>query len=209
VGVGVPEPRIFLSHYEIAPFDTTQIHVYTPIDVDRWDLIFVFEDSSKVTDFADDFSSATTLIPDDTTHVHPAFDDTRQRMSKESETVTVILNTFRDWGTGIEVKATASTTFRIVSNDEFYLDRNIFKPDQETPIEMQFKLGYGRWSTLNIYDVSGALIRKLVAGNYDGGWNYEYWDGRDDKGRRVGSGVYVAILISGDFYQARKFILVR
>ena len=209
VGVEVPPPQIYLSHYEVAPFDTTQIRVYTPIDVDDWDLTFVFEDSSRVTDFADAFISSTSLIPNDTVHVHPAFDDTRQRMSKESETVRVVLSTFRDWGTGDAVRTTASTTFRIVSNNAFFLDKNVFKPDQEDPIELQFKLSYGRWAEINIYDVSGALIRKAVAGDYDGGYNTEYWDGRDDEGRRVGSGVYVAILVSGEFYQARKFILVR
>lgn len=209
VGVEVPSPEIDLSHYIVAPFDTTQIRVYTPMDVDRWDLVIVFEDSSRITDFADGFISANPLLPDDTTHVHPAFDDTRQRMPRESETVRVILNTFRDWGTGDEVKAAASTTFRIVSSDAFFLDRNVFKPGREDPIELQFKLSYGRRAEINIYDVSGALVRKAVAGEYSGGLNYETWDGRDDEGRRVGSGVYVAILISGDFYKARKFILVR
>jgi len=35
------------------------------------------------------------------------------------------------------------------------------------------------------------------------------WDGKDDKGRPVASGVYVYKIKAGDFVEARKMVLMR
>jgi flagellar hook assembly protein FlgD len=43
---------------------------------------------------------------------------------------------------------------------------------------------------LRLYDVSGRLVRTLVRGPMAAGVHRATWDGRDDGGRSVGSGVY-------------------
>jgi hypothetical protein len=45
---------------------------------------------------------------------------------------------------------------------------------------------------LDIYDVSGRRVRRLVDGPMGGGPQTVPWDGRDDRGRSVASGVYFA-----------------
>jgi flagellar hook assembly protein FlgD len=49
---------------------------------------------------------------------------------------------------------------------------------------------------LNIYDVRGALVRQLVSRSLPGGPHLTHWDGRDEAGRSVGSGLYVYRLVA-------------
>jgi hypothetical protein len=63
--------------------------------------------------------------------------------------------------------------------------------------------------SLRIYDAAGRLVRVLVnedrpAGRYD-----ETWDGADDAGRDVASGIYFYSLKAGDFKDTRKMVLLR
>lgn len=63
--------------------------------------------------------------------------------------------------------------------------------------------------TLRIYDVSGQLVRRLVEGDVAGGAGSARWDGRDDAGRLVSSGVYVVHLKAGAYRASRKMVVVR
>ena len=53
---------------------------------------------------------------------------------------------------------------------------------------------------LNVYSVDGRLVRTLVDGHRDPGIHGVDWDGRDNRGRRVGNGVYLYRLqtVAGD-----------
>jgi len=42
-----------------------------------------------------------------------------------------------------------------------------------------------------VYDPSGRLVRKIADGEVTAGVHNLVWDGRDDAGRRVASGVYL------------------
>lgn len=46
--------------------------------------------------------------------------------------------------------------------------------------------------TLRLFDLSGRLVRTLVDGPREGGEQAAVWDGQDDEGRRVASGLYFA-----------------
>jgi hypothetical protein len=52
-------------------------------------------------------------------------------------------------------------------------------------------------------------VRTLLAGSVDGGSMRLTWDGRDDGGRRVASGVYFFTLTSGGLSISRKAVLLR
>ena len=60
-----------------------------------------------------------------------------------------------------------------------------------------------------IYDIAGSHIATLVDGPYLAGWNEPFWQGLNDRGQSVGSGVYVAVYQSGDVKKAHKFIVIR
>jgi hypothetical protein len=62
---------------------------------------------------------------------------------------------------------------------------------------------------LAIYDIAGRQVRTLVnavqlAGNY-----HFTWDGTDEYGRSVSSGVYISVLEAGKYKQTKKLILLK
>lgn len=63
--------------------------------------------------------------------------------------------------------------------------------------------------TLRIYDVSGRLMRVLVDGPREPGHYSVSWDGKDEAGRAVATGVYLYRLEGGDFRATRKMVAVR
>lgn len=63
--------------------------------------------------------------------------------------------------------------------------------------------------TLRIYDVSGRLVRTLVEGPQEAGQKTVTWNGRDDRGRNVASGVYFYRLQAPGYRKTLKMILVQ
>jgi len=62
---------------------------------------------------------------------------------------------------------------------------------------------------LAIFDVTGRRVRTLLDGNPGAGAGSATWDGRDDGGRPVGAGVYVARLEAGGAATTRRMLRVR
>jgi hypothetical protein len=62
---------------------------------------------------------------------------------------------------------------------------------------------------LNVYDVSGRLVRQLVSGVQPAGRHDVVWDGKDGRGTRVGPGVYWARLEAQGEARSRKIVLLR
>ena len=60
-----------------------------------------------------------------------------------------------------------------------------------------------------IYDVRGQLVQKLASGTMNSGRHDLVWQGRDDAGRSVASGVYFCRLAADGAVQSRKMILAR
>jgi len=63
--------------------------------------------------------------------------------------------------------------------------------------------------SLRIYDVSGRLVRALVEGRRDARVHEVSWDGTDNAGRRVASGVYFCQLNAGSSVEVRKTVLLK
>jgi uncharacterized protein (TIGR02145 family) len=62
---------------------------------------------------------------------------------------------------------------------------------------------------INIYDIFGRLIKKLVDKQEYSGKHSVTWDGKDNHGKLVSSGNYFYQIISGDFVHAKKMILLK
>jgi hypothetical protein len=62
---------------------------------------------------------------------------------------------------------------------------------------------------LFIYDAGGRLVRRLVQESLAPGFHQRVWNGRDDAGRRLASGVYFYRLQTPDSRSSRKMILLR
>ena len=62
---------------------------------------------------------------------------------------------------------------------------------------------------LTVYNLLGQEIRTLVDGQLDAGYHTIVWDGMDDAGRQVASGVYVYRMHSGNFSAIRRMMLLK
>jgi flagellar hook assembly protein FlgD len=62
---------------------------------------------------------------------------------------------------------------------------------------------------ITIYDAAGRRVRRLVDSGYPTGLHSVQWDGRDDRGRQVSSGVYFYSLDANRTRLSRKMILLK
>ncbi len=81
--------------------------------------------------------------------------------------------------------------------------------------DLHFELAEAAELTLAVYDLSGRRLRTLAAGRMDAGTAQFSWDGKDDNGKGLASGVYFARLAGRELgtgssvNAARKLVLVR
>ncbi len=63
--------------------------------------------------------------------------------------------------------------------------------------------------TLAIYNLRGQLVRTLVSGEALPGRQQVVWDGTDNKGRHMASGIYIYKLNAGELRATKKMILLQ
>ncbi len=85
---------------------------------------------------------------------------------------------------------------------------NPFNPETWIP----YQLAKATDVSVSIYSVNGALVRTLAlghqaAGVYQSKSQAAYWDGRNELGERVASGVYFYTLTAGDFSATGKMLV--
>lgn len=82
---------------------------------------------------------------------------------------------------------------------------NPFNPSTSIP----FTLARAGRVTLRVYDVSGRVVATLVDGVTAAGEHVTHWDGRDARGLRASSGVYLARLDVDGTIDTRKLVLLK
>ncbi|MEL6823187.1 MAG: FlgD immunoglobulin-like domain containing protein, partial [Calditrichota bacterium] len=82
---------------------------------------------------------------------------------------------------------------------------NPFNPQTE----IAFQLPDTEFVTLNIFDVTGKLVRTLVRQKLSAGMHKRIWDGTSKSGNPVGSGIYFYRLAASDFTRTKKMMLIR
>ena len=85
---------------------------------------------------------------------------------------------------------------------------NPFNPETWLP----YQLAKAADVTLTVYDMRGVAVRQLVlghqpAGVYQSRGRAAYWDGKNDFGEPVASGVYFYTLTAGEFTATRKLLI--
>ena len=74
---------------------------------------------------------------------------------------------------------------------------------------IRFSLVSAAQVELSLYNVAGQRVRSLVRGSKGQGIHEVRWDGRDESGRNLSSGVYFCRLSTGSDVQSRKLLLLR
>lgn len=91
---------------------------------------------------------------------------------------------------------------------EFLLNQNYPNPfNAETNIE--FNLGKPCLVDLDIYDVKGQLVKDFEAQTYFAGKHKIRWNGENDLGQKVSSGVYLYRMQAGKDFKTRKMTVVK
>ena len=87
---------------------------------------------------------------------------------------------------------------------------NPFNPETWIP----YQLAESAEVTLTIYDTNGQLVQRLevghqAAGMYQSRSRAVYWDGRNQLGESVASGLYFYTLTTGDFTATRRMLILK
>jgi len=105
-------------------------------------------------------------------------------------------------GTGVSVRGGAAP-------NGFALHQNVPNPfNPMTTIRYDVPPG-GAVVTIAVYDASGRFVTTLVADAQSAGPKTVEWDGRDERGTSVSSGVYFCRMSAGGFEQTMKMVLLR
>jgi FlgD Ig-like domain/Cohesin domain/Two component regulator propeller len=92
----------------------------------------------------------------------------------------------------------------------FALEQNTPNPfNPTTTISYSIPEGNAARVTLKIYDLRGQLVRNLLDRNLAPGTHSIFWDGTDESGHELSSGVYLYRMRSRDFVQTRKMVLLK
>jgi len=76
--------------------------------------------------------------------------------------------------------------------------------------EIHFRLPHAGRVDLDIHDARGRLMRRLIRGQaFEEGPGVIVWDGTDDRGRELATGLYLARIRSGGFSAIIKMTLLR
>ena len=118
------------------------------------------------------------------------------------ESVTRIGFLLDDW-TGIDDPEGAADVVKILHL--FQNQPNPFSPETR----IAYELPQAGRAELRIYAVNGRLVRTLVEAELEAGPHTVVWDGLDESGRAVSSGVYFYVLATPGVEESRKMLLLR
>lgn len=118
----------------------------------------------------------------------------------ETNNTTTAANKLHVSPTGVELNSDLIPT-------DFALSQNYPNPFNPETI-ISYALPKSATVRLTIYNVFGRTIRTLVDGSVKPGEHSIVWDGRDNQGQRVASGVYFYKLEAGEFRAMKKMILM-
>jgi hypothetical protein len=90
----------------------------------------------------------------------------------------------------------------------YTLSQNIPNPfNPET--EIRYGLLEDGQVTVVVYDITGRMVSTRVDDWQPAGWYTVTWDGRDEEGEAIASGVYIYRLTAGRFTATKRMVLIR
>ncbi|MGH7449725.1 MAG: Ig-like domain-containing protein, partial [bacterium] len=90
----------------------------------------------------------------------------------------------------------------------FELNQNYPNPFNPST-NIRFELPKAALVTLSVYNSLGQEVRRLVNGQKPAGYHIIVWNGRDQQGKSVPSGIYHYRIQAGDFVATKKMVLAK
>lgn len=114
-----------------------------------------------------------------------------------------VLNTIKDTPcpvTGVDPRAGVPVATFLGQNHP-----NPFNPTTT----LEYGLAAPERVTISVYNINGELVRTLVNDRKSAGWYSVEWDGRNQSGSPVASGVYLSKMTAGSFVETKKLVLLK
>ena len=185
--------------------EEVSVAVQVTYPIQSWDIWIYLADGTVNTSYADLFIDHTKLEENQWYKIDDKFTNTMLFTSEEQEQIIFELRTTDIFG---DIR-TAKASVTVMSNNGFYLDRNVFEANRQEPLAVNFKLSTNRMARLELYDISGKKLTNLVNGPFQAGWNKYLWNGILENGQRIGSGLYLIGLKSGNYNVLKKVMIVQ
>ncbi|MCL4279534.1 MAG: T9SS type A sorting domain-containing protein, partial [Ignavibacteriaceae bacterium] len=118
---------------------------------------------------------------------------------------------------GVDIMVTAYVSDQPVgvenNNDKnipltFDLKQNYPNPFNPSTV-IAYQIPQSEFVTLEIYNSIGEKVRTLVNGNQETGFYQVQWDGKNNSGNQLSSGVYLYRLSAGNYTNVMKMVLLR
>ncbi|MDP2807905.1 MAG: carboxypeptidase regulatory-like domain-containing protein, partial [bacterium] len=97
-----------------------------------------------------------------------------------------------------------------IATDHYYFK---LSPAYPNPVKNQTTIRYQLPAKskidLSVYNVLGQKVRILAQGSQNPGWHSVTWNGRDNGGRKVASGIYIYRLTTGSGTAVKKLVVIR
>ena len=134
--------------------------------------------------------------------------------ARSTGTAAYVYSSIEDFDTppfAVQSSGLSVTTLGKVKRTALYQNfPNPFNPETWFP----YRLATDALVMFRIYNVQGQLMRELnlgiqAAGNYLTRESATYWDGRDESGEMVSSGIYFYTLQAGVFQSTRRMLILK
>jgi hypothetical protein len=194
----VMEDYVDVEEPVVASFTLSETTGLAPLLVD-----FTDQSSGAPTFWRWDFGDAVTDTVQNPSHTYTTVD---------TFTVTLITGNSCSRDTLVMVDAVrvpAISGVEIVMPSRYSLEQNV--PNPFNPMTtIYFELPEAATVRLQVFDISGRLIRNLLNGaSLGAGRQNVVWRGKDDGGVQVAAGVYFYHLSTGTFNETKRMVLVK
>jgi hypothetical protein len=117
------------------------------------------------------------------------------------------------WGWALDNLEIQEILTAVAAHEESPLTFDL-RPNYPNPFNPSTRIGYSLPRPvpvkLAIYNSAGQLVRTLVQGSQQTAGVYQvHWNGRNDAGEALASGVYLYRLEAGDFVRTRKMAFIK
>jgi len=101
-----------------------------------------------------------------------------------------------------------STLYIHLIPSRFALHQNYPNPFNSSTI-IKYDLKNDAQVAIKIYDILGRKVRTLINDFQNAGYRSVIWDGKDDKGILVATGLYFYKINAGNFIEVKKLVILK
>ena len=105
-------------------------------------------------------------------------------------------------------RAITIVTTRVIACETIWITAIVPNPANPT-CRIDFSVLQDGPATIDIYNITGKLVRRLLADDIQADHHSVIWDGADDMGRLLPSGTYLIRIRSGGVSDTKEALLVR